>query len=137
MHLMAYVESAITYNLGSTKILLQLTELLQVTAKTFYCTTVPGCKRDEGGALNGVLATLTSLVLVVHVIVAVVNKVRLRGLVESVGSLNSSFLVGIKVVYLYVRLCKLAPTFDPLAHLSREKRYYYLLQIYLLLTCLL
>ena len=36
----------------------------------------PGCKRDEGGALNAVLATLTSLVLVVHVIVAIVNKVR-------------------------------------------------------------
>jgi len=34
-----------------------------------------GCKRDAGGALSGVLATLTSLVLVVHVIVVVVNKV--------------------------------------------------------------
>ena len=37
----------------------------------------PGCKRDEGGALNGVLSTLTSLALIVHVIVVVVNKVTL------------------------------------------------------------
>jgi hypothetical protein len=35
----------------------------------------PGCKRDEGGALNGVLTSLTSLVLIVQVIVVVVNKV--------------------------------------------------------------
>jgi hypothetical protein len=38
----------------------------------------PGCKRDEGGALNGVLATLTSLALVVHIIVVIVNKVKRR-----------------------------------------------------------